>query len=141
MSTISEGDESLTGTESSSSLSKPAKNSSGHHGGLSFDELKYRLYQTVENKGIYDSLKSQLRRKLVFELNPNKLEMKPNAQDGGTTTTSPRQKHPYSKSNLALNTINSLIIDHLKNNEFDYTLSVFMPECGLHLNDVNKFTL
>lgn len=135
MSTISEGDESLTGTESSSSLSKPAKNSSGQlHGGLSFDELKYRLYQTVENKGIYDSLKSQLRRKLVFEMkNPN---VQDNEHVHGGTSTSPRQKHPYSKSNLALNTINSLIIDHLKNNEFDYTLSVFMPECGLHLNDV-----
>lgn len=41
-----------------------------------------------------------------------------------------------SKSNLALNTINSLIIDHLKTNEYDYSLSVFMPESGLNLNEV-----
>lgn len=133
---ISEGEESL---ESSSSSSRIVGSKRSDKGGLSFDELKYRLYQTVENKGIYDSLKSQLRRKLVFELNPNKHGLRGARQtsdDPAASGISPRQ--PFSKSNLALNTINSLVIDHLKNNEFDYTLSVFMPECGLNLNDVNQ---
>ena len=40
------------------------------------------------------------------------------------------------KSNLALNTINCLIINHLKSSEYDYALSVFMPECGIGLNEV-----
>jgi len=41
-----------------------------------------------------------------------------------------------SKSNLALNTVNCLILNHLKSNEYDYTLSVFMPECGIGINEV-----
>lgn len=44
------------------------------------------------------------------------------------------------KSNLALNTINCLIINHLKSTEYDYTLSVFMPECGIGLNEVYSLT-
>jgi hypothetical protein len=41
-----------------------------------------------------------------------------------------------SRSNLALNTVNSLIINHLKASGYEYSLSVFMPECGLNLNEV-----
>ena len=41
-----------------------------------------------------------------------------------------------SRSNLALNTVNSLIINHLKASNYEYSLSVFMPECGLNLNEV-----
>jgi len=41
-----------------------------------------------------------------------------------------------SKSNLALNTVNCLILNHLKSNEYDYSLSVFMPECGIGINEV-----
>lgn len=74
-------------------------------------------------------LKSQLRKKLVFELNPGIEQIRAKANE----FSSSRQAL---KSNLALNTINCLIIDHLKTNEFDYTLSVFMPECGININEV-----
>jgi hypothetical protein len=67
---------------------------------------------------------------LVFELNPSIEEIKSKAGETSLKRTS--------KSNLAINTINCLIIDHLKNNEFDYTLSVFMPECGININEVSS---
>lgn len=44
--------------------------------------------------------------------------------------------HQKARSNLALNTVNCLLINHLKSYEYDYSLSVFMPECGINLNEV-----
>ena len=101
--------------------------------GLSSKELKEKLIQVVKNKGIFDSMKSQLRNKLVLELNPNSELMVRNK----TTDMTINQNL---KSNLALNTINSLVINHLKASEYDYTLSVFMPECGIGLNDAYSLT-
>lgn len=69
-----------------------------------------------------------MRNKLVLELNPNIDQIKSRA-------TELSQIHK-TKSNLALSTVNCLLINHLKANEYDYTLSVFMPECGINLNDV-----
>lgn len=68
-----------------------------------------------------------MRKKLALELNTNIERVKSKASEVSKSRA---------KSNLALNTINSLIIDHLKTNEYDYTLSVFMPECGINLNEV-----
>lgn len=101
--------------------------------GLSSKELKEKLIQVVKNKGIFDSMKSQLRNKLVLELNPNSELVVRNK----TTDMTINQNL---KSNLALNTINSLVINHLKASEYDYTLSVFMPECGIGLNDAYSLT-
>ena len=71
---------------------------------------------------------SQLRNKLVLDLNPQLDELK-----------SAKHKALAKSSSLALNALNSLIIDHLCSNQYDYTLSVFMPECGLQLNE--RFSL
>ncbi|RNA34647.1 Oral-facial-digital syndrome 1 [Brachionus plicatilis] len=111
-------------------LSSPKKSpiKGSRRDGLTAEELKIKLLQTVKNKGIFDSMKSQLRNKLVLELNPNIDQIKSRA-------TQESQIHK-SRSNLALSTINCLLINHLKAQEYDYTLSVFMPECGINLNDV-----
>ena len=101
--------------------------------GLSSKELKEKLIQVVKNKGIFDSMKSQLRNKLVLELNPNSELVVRNKTNDMTINQN-------LKSNLALNTINSLIINHFKTSEYDYTLSVFMPECGIGLNDAYSLT-
>lgn len=63
-----------------------------------------------------------------MELNPNLEQIKSKAAEISETHKT--------KSNLALNTINCLIMDHLKTNEYDYSLSVFMPECGINLSEV-----
>ena len=125
--------------------------------GLSPKELKQKLIQVVKTKGIYDSMKvnintllflfklisylsrkkniflrqSQLRNKLVLELNPNNDLIQKKSQISLN----------LSKSNLALNTVNCLILNHFKTNEYDYTLSVFMPECGMGINEVLIFFL
>jgi len=85
--------------------------------GLTSKQLKTKLIEAVRNKGILNSIKSQLRNKLVLELNSN-------------------VKQNINRSSLALTTINCLIADHLRTNEYDYTLSVFLPECGMSPNDV-----
>ena len=92
--------------------------------GLTSKQLKAKLIESVRNKGILDSMKSQLRNKLALEMNSN-IEQTNNKNGLVTVNQKPR-------SNLALNTINCLLIDHLKSNEYDYTLSVFMPECGIN---------
>ena len=96
--------------------------------GLTSKQLKAKLIEAVKNKGILNTMKSQLRNKLALELNSN-IEQTSNKHSSVTIS----QK---SRSNLALNTINCLLINHLKSNEYDYTLSVFMPECGINLNEV-----
>lgn len=77
-------------------------------------------------------MKSQLRNKLILELNSNTNQILPRnlAKDSLSIVENKKQR-----SNLALNTINSLILNHLKTHEYEYTLSVFMPECGIQIND------
>ncbi|CAF0846549.1 unnamed protein product [Brachionus calyciflorus] len=108
--------------------SKKSPSKQHHKDGLTSEELKNKLLQVVKNKGIFDSMKSQLRNKLVLELNPNIDQIRTKAAEHSAIHKS--------RSNLALSTINCLLINHLKSHEYDYTLSVFMPECGINLNDV-----
>jgi hypothetical protein len=92
---------------------------------LTSSELKEKLIEIVRNKGILDSVKSQLRKKLVLEIDPN-----------FKTSNANKLTKTQSKSNLALNTLNCLFLNHLRANSYDYTLSVFMPECGISLNEI-----
>ena len=90
-------------------------------GGLTSAQLKAKLIESVRSKGILSAIKSQLRNKLALELNAN--------------IEQTRAKH-QGRSNLALTTINCLLVDHLRANEYDYTLSVFMAECGMGAAEV-----
>ncbi|KAI9206595.1 uncharacterized protein BJ171DRAFT_15186 [Polychytrium aggregatum] len=89
---------------------------------LSSFELRSRLFESLRKTGVADKLKSQLRSRIVSEL---KLRIPSTA----------RAQHccdPGSPKSTILNrAIDSLILEYLRYRDFDYTLSVFLPECGL----------
>ncbi|XP_008050869.1 oral-facial-digital syndrome 1 protein [Carlito syrichta] len=87
---------------------------------LSQDELRKKLYQTFKDRGILDTLKTQLRNQLIHELMHPVLsgELKP-------------QSISVEGSTLLINASNSLVADHLQRCGYEYSLSVFFPESGL----------
>uniref|UniRef100_A0A8D0CNS8 OFD1 centriole and centriolar satellite protein n=1 Tax=Sander lucioperca TaxID=283035 RepID=A0A8D0CNS8_SANLU len=88
---------------------------------LSPDELRKRLYQTFKNKGVLDTLKTQMRNQLIQEL-------KHPALTGGEPV--PRPVTVKSEP-LLVSACNSIVCDHLRTSGYEYTLSVFYPESGL----------
>ncbi|KAF5886086.1 oral-facial-digital syndrome 1 protein, partial [Clarias magur] len=92
----------------------------GEEQSLSADELRRRLYQSFKRKGVLDSVKTQLRNQLIVELQRD-------------SSPRPGPAPPASLSALASN---SLVIDHLRSSGYEYTLSVFYPECGLSKDKV-----
>ncbi|XP_042350200.1 oral-facial-digital syndrome 1 protein homolog isoform X2 [Plectropomus leopardus] len=88
---------------------------------LSPDELRKRLYQTFKNKGVLDTLKTQLRNQLIQELKHPPLT-------GGEPVPRPV---PVKAEPLLASACNSLVADHLRTSGYEYTLSVFYPESGL----------
>ncbi|XP_063313812.1 centriole and centriolar satellite protein OFD1 [Pelobates fuscus] len=92
---------------------------------LSQEEMRKRLYQTFKEKGILDSLKSQLRNHLIHEL-------KHQAFSGAQSFLSEN----LNKESLIHRASNSLVADHLARCGYEYTLSVFYPECGLEKEKV-----
>ncbi|KAM8856010.1 centriole and centriolar satellite protein ofd1 isoform 2-T2 [Spinachia spinachia] len=88
---------------------------------LSPDELRKRLYQTFKSKGVLDTLKTQLRNQLIREL-------KHPPVTGGEAV--PRPVHATSDLRL-VSACNRIVADHLRRCGYEYSLSVFYPECGL----------
>ncbi|XP_035532156.1 oral-facial-digital syndrome 1 protein homolog isoform X2 [Morone saxatilis] len=88
---------------------------------LSPDELRKRLYQTFKNKGVLDTLKTQLRNQLIQELKHPPLT-------GGEPVPRPV---PVKSEPLFVSACNSIVADHLRTSGYEYTLSVFHPESGL----------
>ncbi|XP_074670880.1 centriole and centriolar satellite protein OFD1 isoform X2 [Strix aluco] len=86
---------------------------------LSQDELRKRLYQTFKNRGVLDTLKTQLRNQLIHELMHPILsgELRPQAV-------------PSDDCSLLITASNSLVADHLQRCGYEYSLSVFFPESG-----------
>ncbi|XP_058246991.1 centriole and centriolar satellite protein ofd1 isoform X2 [Hemibagrus wyckioides] len=82
---------------------------------LSAEELRKRLYQSFKKKGVLDAVKTQLRNQLIVELQRESL---------------PQTSSEKSQS-LSLLASNSLVIQHLQSSGYEYTLSVFYPECGI----------
>ncbi|XP_055469329.1 centriole and centriolar satellite protein OFD1 isoform X4 [Psammomys obesus] len=87
---------------------------------LSQDELRKKLYQTFKDRGILDTLKTQLRNQLIQELMHPVLsgEVKPASIS-------------VEGSALLIGASNSLVADHLQRCGYEYSLSVFFPESGL----------
>lgn len=85
---------------------------------LSPDELRRRLYQTFKSKGVLDTLKAQLRNQLIQELKHTHLEH-------GKGLSSVK-----SDSEIVA-ACNSVVVDYLRTSGYEYSLSVFHPECGL----------
>ncbi|XP_047670547.1 oral-facial-digital syndrome 1 protein homolog isoform X2 [Tachysurus fulvidraco] len=82
---------------------------------LSAEDLRQRLYQSFKHKGVLDCVKTQLRNQLIVELQREALS---------------RMVSDKSQS-LSLLASNSLVIHHLQSSGYEYTLSVFYPECGI----------
>ncbi|XP_040325031.1 centriole and centriolar satellite protein OFD1 isoform X3 [Herpailurus yagouaroundi] len=84
------------------------------------DELRKKLYQTFKDRGILDTLKTQLRKQLIQELMHSVVnrEVQP-------------QSVPVEGSALLIGTSNSLVADHLKRCGYEYSLSVFFSETGV----------
>ncbi|XP_056282586.1 centriole and centriolar satellite protein ofd1 isoform X2 [Pseudoliparis swirei] len=93
---------------------------------LSPEELRKRLYQTFKNKGLLDTLKTQLRNQLIQEL-------KHPALAGGEPV--PRLVHVKSEP-ILVSACNSIVADHLRTSGYEYSLSVFYPESGLSKDKV-----
>nr|XP_015101933.1 oral-facial-digital syndrome 1 protein [Vicugna pacos] len=87
---------------------------------LSQDELRKKLYQTFKDRGILDTLKTQLRKQLIHEL------MHP-VLSGDLQPPS----ISVEGSALLVGASNSLVADHLRRCGYEYSLSVFFPESGL----------
>ncbi|XP_069896956.1 centriole and centriolar satellite protein OFD1 isoform X3 [Dipodomys merriami] len=87
---------------------------------LSQDELRKKLYQTFKDRGLLDTLKTQLRNQLIQELVHPVLsgELKP-------------QSISVEGSALLVGASNAIIADHLQRCGYEYSLSVFFPESGL----------
>ncbi|XP_057166100.1 centriole and centriolar satellite protein OFD1 isoform X8 [Ursus arctos] len=87
---------------------------------LSQDELRKKLYQTFKDRGILDTLKTQLRKQLIHELMHPVLsgELQPRSIS-------------VEGSALLIGASNSLVADHLQRCGYEYSLSVFFSESGL----------
>uniref|UniRef100_A0A2I3HQB8 Uncharacterized protein n=1 Tax=Nomascus leucogenys TaxID=61853 RepID=A0A2I3HQB8_NOMLE len=87
---------------------------------LSQNELRKKLYQTFKDRGILDTLKTQLRNQLIHELMHPVLsgELQPRSIS-------------VQGSSLLISASNSLVADHLQRCGYEYSLSVFFPESGL----------
>ncbi|XP_034430469.1 oral-facial-digital syndrome 1 protein homolog isoform X2 [Hippoglossus hippoglossus] len=88
---------------------------------LSPDELRKRLYQTFKNKGVLDTLKTQLRNQLIQELQHRPVT-------GGQPVPRPV---PGKSEPLMVTACNSIVADHLSSSGYEYSLSVFYPESSL----------
>ncbi|XP_073470969.1 centriole and centriolar satellite protein OFD1 isoform X2 [Aquarana catesbeiana] len=88
------------------------------------EDVRRRLYQTFKSKGVLDSLKTQLRNQLIQDLNP--------------PAYSREQLHSSDtpSNSLVHQVCNSLVADHMRRCGYEYSLSVFYPECGLEKEKV-----
>ncbi|XP_043086503.1 oral-facial-digital syndrome 1 protein homolog isoform X2 [Puntigrus tetrazona] len=91
--------------------------SAGKEESLSPDEMRQKLYQTFKSRGLLDALKTQMRNQLIQELQPAAV----------------RRADAHS---VLVTACNSAVVHHLRSAGCDYTLSVFLPECGLTKDQV-----
>ncbi|XP_064637534.1 centriole and centriolar satellite protein OFD1-like isoform X2 [Lineus longissimus] len=85
---------------------------------LGAHEFKNRLFSKLKEKGHVDALKAQLRSCLVDELQKSNLSLPLEPKNFGD------------EKSLIFWAANSLVADHLKRCNFEYALSVFLPESG-----------
>ncbi|XP_065772288.1 centriole and centriolar satellite protein OFD1 isoform X2 [Muntiacus reevesi] len=95
---------------------------------LSQDDLRKKLYQTFKDRGVLDTLKTQLRNQLIHELMHPVL----NGQVQSPSIS-------VEESSLLIGASNSLVADHLQRCGYEYSLSVFFPESGLAKEKISGF--
>ncbi|XP_046956615.1 oral-facial-digital syndrome 1 protein-like isoform X2 [Lynx rufus] len=95
---------------------------------LSQDELRKKLYQMFKDRGVLDTLKTQLRKQLIHELMHPVLngELQP-------------QSVPVEGSALLTGVSNALVADHMKSCGYEYSLSVFFLETRLAKEKISGF--
>ncbi|TGZ72837.1 hypothetical protein CRM22_001829 [Opisthorchis felineus] len=84
--------------------------------------LKTFLYRMLKDTGDLDSLKSQIRQRMILEL-----------KERNQTTVHMNREIDFGREepDMYQNLVNCLFMDHLQTSDYLYTLSVFLPECGL----------
>ncbi|KAI4529126.1 hypothetical protein MG293_020800 [Ovis ammon polii] len=95
---------------------------------LSQDELRKKLYQTFTDRGVLDTLKTQVRNQLTHELMHPVLNGK--VQSPSTSVE---------ESCLFIEASNFLVASHLQRCGYEYSLSVFLPESGLAKEKISGF--
>ncbi|XP_033742061.1 oral-facial-digital syndrome 1 protein homolog isoform X2 [Pecten maximus] len=94
---------------------------------LSAEELRNRLYHSLRDRGLVDNIKSQLRNSIVTELQQT-------SRGQGQLTL--RDLKVPEEGTLLHRASNSLIADHLRRCQYEYSLSVFLPESGISRDKV-----
>ncbi|XP_061827187.1 centriole and centriolar satellite protein ofd1 [Nerophis lumbriciformis] len=97
---------------------------------LSPEELRKRLYKTLRDRGVLNTLKTQLRNQLIQELKPSPLSGAEPSQRAATG------RPDY----LLFLACNNIVADYLHCSGYEYSLSVFCPESGLCKEKVFKKT-
>ncbi|XP_056321964.1 centriole and centriolar satellite protein ofd1 isoform X1 [Danio aesculapii] len=92
---------------------------------LSPDEMRQKLYQTFKSRGLLDTLKTQMRNQLIQEL-----------QAPVRRGESASRRSADHTDSVLVSACNSVVVDHLRSAGYEYTLSVFQPECGLSKDKV-----
>ncbi|ESO11854.1 hypothetical protein HELRODRAFT_190060, partial [Helobdella robusta] len=95
--------------------------------GLSADEFQLKLCENLKHQGFVNDLKSQMRNRLINELIQH------------SSFKLFENKSKYSSPNSQVVTekfVNSAIISYLKRYGYEYTLSIFLPECGLNSENI-----
>ncbi len=77
-------------------------------------ELKIKMYETLRKQGVVDSIKAQLRNRLLEDL-------KKKGKGGDLRRESPE------KLTLELRVLNTLVARHLSESQYLYTKEVFLP--------------
>ncbi|XP_061735076.1 centriole and centriolar satellite protein ofd1 isoform X2 [Nerophis ophidion] len=106
------------------------KMSSAREETLSPEELRRRLYKTLRDRGVLNTLKTQLRNQLIQELKPSPLSGAEPSQRAATG------RPDY----LLVLACNNIVADYLHCSGYEYSLSVFCPESGLCKEKVFKKT-
>ncbi|XP_065186419.1 uncharacterized protein LOC135817216 [Sycon ciliatum] len=120
-------------------------------------DLREQLFESFKDKGVVRSLKSQLRNRLASDLLSTATQAAATAAQGTAVhPTSRRSRHHGAAASSSADSAaadqtplnqklsDALLREHLEAGAYDYTLSVFMAECGqryeqfLALSDVRK---
>ncbi|TPX45249.1 hypothetical protein SeMB42_g02048 [Synchytrium endobioticum] len=98
---------------------------------LSFDEthsapeLRAKLFEALHSTGIADKIKAQIRASLIEQLR-QRSQLPPSA---------PSTESSKNGGSLFLRAADSIVVEYLSSRGFDFTMSVFMPECGLTMTN------
>ncbi|CAB4003293.1 oral-facial-digital syndrome 1 isoform X2 [Paramuricea clavata] len=95
---------------------------------LNSEDVKNKLFHSLKSRGVLDSLKSQLRKQLIRELQDT--TGLPVLHSTVEASSSEKESDGIP---LFQRAANSIVAEYLKRCNFEYTLSTFLPESGTTL--------